>query len=87
VTIGWGLLGRLHEGGTFRVERREVKPGLWQITETHVHIVGRALFFKNIGQQQDEVQTEFTQAPDATTLEQAVELSRPGNGAGNGAGK
>jgi hypothetical protein len=45
------------------------------------------LFFKNIGQQQDEVQTEFTQAPDATTLEQAVELSRPGNGAGNGAGK
>jgi hypothetical protein len=87
VTIGWGLLGRLREGGTFRVERREVKPGLWQITETHVHIVGRALFFKNIGQQQDEVQTEFTQAPDATTLEQAVELSRPGNGAGNGAGK
>ncbi len=25
VTIGWGLFGRLHEGGTFRVERREVK--------------------------------------------------------------
>jgi hypothetical protein len=77
VTIGWGLLGRLHEGGTFRVERREVKPGLWQITETHVHIVGKALFFKNIGQQQDEVQTEFTQVPNGTTLEQAAEMSKP----------
>jgi hypothetical protein len=86
VTIGWGLLGRLHEGGTFRVERREVAPGLWQITETHVHIAGRALFFKNIGQQQDEVQTEFTQVPEGTTLEQAAERTKPANGAANGAG-
>jgi hypothetical protein len=86
VTIGWGLLGRLREGGTFRVERREVSPGLWQITETHVHIVGKALFFKNIGQQQDEVQTEFTQVPHGTTLEQAVEMSKPTNGTANGVG-
>jgi hypothetical protein len=76
VTIGWGLLGRLKAGGTFRVERREVAPGLWQITETHVHIEGKALFFKNIGQQQDEVQTEFTRVPDGTTLEQAAEMSK-----------
>jgi hypothetical protein len=77
VTIGWGLLGRLHEGGTFRVERRELAPGLWQITETHVHIEGKALFFKNIGQQQDEVQSDFTEVPPGTTLEQAVEMSKP----------
>ncbi len=77
VTFGWGLLGRLKQGGTFRVERRELKPELWQITETHVHIVGKALLFKSIGQQQDEVQTEFTQVPAGTTLEQAAEMSKP----------
>ncbi len=87
VTIGWGLLGRLHEGGTFRVERREVAPGLWQIVETHVHIEGKALFFKTIGEQQDEVQTEFTQVPAGTTLEQAAEMTKPTNGVGNGAQK
>jgi hypothetical protein len=76
VTFGWGLLGRLKQGGTFRVERRELKPGLWQITETHVHIVGKALFFKNIGEQQDEVQTDFTQVPANTTLEQAAAMSK-----------
>jgi hypothetical protein len=76
VTIGWGLFGRLKQGGIFRVERREVAPKLWQITETHVHIEGKALFFKNIGQQQDEVQTEFTQVPGGTTLEQAAEMSK-----------
>jgi hypothetical protein len=89
VTIGWGLLGRLHEGGTFRVERREVAPGFWQIVETHVHIEGKALFFKSIGEQQDEVQTEFTQAPDRTTLQQAAEMTKPtyGAAAGNGTHK
>jgi hypothetical protein len=76
VTIGWGLFGRLHEGGTFRVERREVAPSLWQIVETHVHIEGKALFFKTIGEQQDEVQTEFTQVPAGTTLEQAAEMTK-----------
>jgi hypothetical protein len=86
VTIGWGLFGRLHEGGTFRVERREVAPGLWQIVETHVHIQGKALFFKTIGEQQDEVQTEFTQVPAGTTLEQAAEMSKPGNGTTAGSG-
>ena len=76
VTIGFGLLGRLKQGGTFQVERREVKPGFWQITETHVHIDGKALLFKTIGQQQDEVQMNFEQVPNGTTLEQAVELSK-----------
>jgi hypothetical protein len=87
ITIGWGLFGRLHEGGTFRVERREVAPGLWQIVETHVHIEGKALFFKTIGEQQDEVQSEFTQVPPGTTLEQAAEMTKPGYVPANGAQK
>jgi len=77
VVFGFGLLGRLREGGTFRVERRQILPGLWQITETHVHIDGKALLFKSIGQQQDEVQTEYTRVPDGTTLEKAAAMSRP----------
>jgi hypothetical protein len=77
VTIGFGFLGRLRAGGTFRVERRQVVPNLWQITETHVHIDGKALFFKNISQQQDEVQTDFTQVPANATLEQAAQMSNP----------
>lgn len=76
VTFGFGLFGRMKQGGTFRVERRQLSPGLWQITETHVHIDGKALMFKNIGQQQDEVQTNYTPVPNGTTLEQALEMSR-----------
>ncbi len=77
VVFGFGFFGRLRAGGTFRVERRELAPGLWQITETHVHIDGKALLFKSIGQQQDEIQTEYTRVPNGTTLEQAAAMSRP----------
>ncbi len=78
VMLGFGILGRMKGGGTFDVERREVKPGIWQITETHVHIDGRALFFKTIGQQQDELETEFEQVPGTMTLEQAAAMSKVG---------
>lgn len=74
VSIGWGILGKLRKGGTFDVERREIAPGIWQIVETHVHINGRALFFKSIGQQQDEISSDFTRVPPSTTLEEAVKL-------------
>lgn len=76
VMLGFGILGRMKQGGTFDVERREVKPGMWQITETHVHMDGKALFFKTIGQQQDEIQTEFEEVPGNTTLEQAAAMSK-----------
>ena len=74
VTIGFGFLARLKQGGTFDIERRQLAPGVWQITESHVHIDGRALFFHSIGEQQDEVKWDLTPVPPGTTLEQAVEL-------------
>jgi hypothetical protein len=72
VKFGWGLLGRMEKGGTFDVERRELSPGIWQITESHVHIAGHALLFKSIGEQEDEVKSEFRQVPRDITLEQAA---------------
>ena len=74
VKFGWGLLGKMDAGGTFNVERRELAPGVWQIVESHVHINGRALFFKTIGEQEDEVKSQFRPTPPATTLEQAADL-------------
>jgi hypothetical protein len=74
INIGFGILGKLRRGGTFDVERRQLAPGLWQITQTHVHIDGRALFFKTIGQQEDEVKMDFTPVPPGTTLQQALAI-------------
>jgi hypothetical protein len=73
VKFGFGFFGRLNAGGTFDIERRQVGGGHWQITETHVHIGGKALLFKTIGQQEDEVKTDWKPSP-ATTLDDAARL-------------
>jgi hypothetical protein len=74
VKFGFGLFGKMDKGGTFDVERREIAPGLWQITESHVHIRGRALLFKSIGEDEDEVKSGFRQTAPATTLEEAANI-------------
>lgn len=76
VTIGFGIFARIKAGSTFDIERREVASGYWQISETHVHISGHALFFKTIGTQEDEVKSDFTLVPLGTTLEQAAAMLR-----------
>ena len=77
VKIAFGLIGRMNQGGTFDIERREIAPGIWQITETHVHIGGHALF-KTIGQQEDEVKTGWKPSP-AHSLQEAEDLLRNPN--------
>ena len=74
VRIGWGILGKLDRGGTFDVERRVVGDGRWQITETHVHIGGHALLFHTIGQQEDDVKTEWKPSTARTLQEAAQQL-------------
>lgn len=74
VAFGWGILGRLRQGGTFNVERREIAPGEWQIVQTHVHITGRALLFKSIDQNEDEVQSDFRPVAQDLSLAEAVQM-------------
>jgi hypothetical protein len=78
VEFGWGLLGKLEQGGTFRVVRSEVAPGDWEITETHVHIQGHALLFKSISEQEDEVTSDYKLTPPNLTLSQALQMLNDG---------
>lgn len=71
VKIFGGLLGSLDAGGTFDVERRQTGEHVWQITETHVHIQGRALLFHTISEQEDDVKSDFKPLPTNVTMQQA----------------
>jgi hypothetical protein len=74
VKILGGLVGYLQAGGTFDVERRETGKNLWQITETHVHILGHILIFKSISEEEDNVKTNFKQLPSDISMQQAKTL-------------
>ena len=70
----FGLFGNLQSGGTFGVERREVAPNKWQITQTHIHILGHALIFKTISEQEDEVKSRFHELPGDLSFPQAEKI-------------
>lgn len=78
VDFGWGILGKIYPGGTFRVVRTEVAPGEWEITQTHVHISGHMLIFKSISQQEDEVSSHYKATPKGLTLRQAAQMLTDG---------
>ncbi len=83
VKFGWGLLGELRAGGTFDVERREVGNGVWQITETHVHVAGRALLFKDISDQEDDVKSQFKELSPSLPVAGAEKLLMAQNSNGS----
>lgn len=78
VTFAWGILGRINAGGTFQIVRQDVGYGSWQITEMHVHISGHALFFKTIGDQEDEITSNYHRTPEGVDLNKAAEMLKDG---------
>jgi hypothetical protein len=78
VTFGYGVFGRLKRGGTFHVERREIGPKVWEITSTQVNILGHALIFKSISEQQDEQNRHYKPAPASITLSEAEKMLNDG---------
>jgi hypothetical protein len=79
VEFAWGLFGKIQKGGTFRIMRTEVAPEDWEITQTHVHITGHMLFFKSIGQQEDEITSHYMRSPEGLTPRDAMQMLNDGS--------
>ena len=78
VEFGWGIFGKMDKGGTFRIVRSQVDPGIWEITETHVHIQGHMLIFKSINEQEDEITSDYKKVPSSMTLREAIDKLKDG---------
>lgn len=74
VTFGFGLLGRLNKGGTFKVLQQQVGPDHWEVVSLEVNMSGHAIIFKNINVKQRQKLTDFKRMPDSLTLPQAYQI-------------
>ena len=74
VKFFFGLFGNLQSGGSFEVQRQQLAPNVWQITQAHIHIQGHALLFKSISDQEDDVKWKFKRLPDNITFAEAEKL-------------
>lgn len=72
VNFGWGLLGHLEKGGTFKVLQQDVGNGHWITAQLEVNMQGRAVIFKSLNVKQKETLTDFHRVPDDLSMAQAL---------------
>jgi hypothetical protein len=80
VNFGWGILGRLYKGGTFKVMMQDLGDGHWEQGSEEVNMIGRAVLFKTITRKQKEVYTDYHRMPDSITMSQAFEILQKESG-------
>lgn len=59
VNFGWGILGKLYQGGDFMIEQSEIAPGHWDVTHMKLHFTGKVLLVKSLNIQQDEQTSDY----------------------------
>jgi len=74
VDFGFGLLGRLDKGGWFRVQRVQVSPTEWKTQRLELHLSGRAVLFKTIARDTNELRGGFTAVPPGISLVQGMRI-------------
>jgi hypothetical protein len=60
VSIGFGILGRLYQGGWFSMQRTQVSSTDWKTERFELHMNGRAILFKIITQEISELRSGFS---------------------------
>jgi hypothetical protein len=72
VDFGFGILGRLYQGGWFRLERVQVSATDWKTKSLEVHMNVRALLVKTFAKETSETRGGFAQVPSGMTLAQGL---------------
>lgn len=71
INFGFGLLGYVEPGGTFRIHRTQVSQKHWKTDLVAVNVHGRILLFSDVSQQEKETRWGFAPVPHDITLAEA----------------
>jgi hypothetical protein len=79
VDFGWGIVGRLNEGGTILLEQGDVGGNNWQVTGIKVDLTGRALIVKSLTVHITEEMSHFSTVPPDLDYRKAIQLLENAN--------
>lgn len=74
VNFGWGILGKLYQGGKFIIVQRDVGNGHWEEVEETLHFTGKILMIKTLNIWSSETMFDFRPIPSNLTTAQALDL-------------
>ncbi len=66
VNFGWGVVGRLFQGGTILVEQKDVGEGHWENTLLRLNLTGKILMVKPLTIHSEEASSAFVPVPDGS---------------------
>jgi hypothetical protein len=73
VVFGYGVIGRVEQGGTTEITRVRLSPQVWKTSAEKIAIDGRFVMLKTINKHQDESRTGFEPIAPDTTFAQALD--------------
>ena len=71
IDFGFGILGYVEPGGTFRIHRTQVSARHWKTDLVAVNVHGRILLFSDVSKQEKEMRWGFEPVPHDITLTEA----------------
>ncbi len=80
VDFGWGILGKLDEGGTIQIEQADIGGRNWQVTFLKLNLRGKALMVKSLNVQITEQASHFSPVPAGIDYRQAIQLLQKSDG-------
>jgi hypothetical protein len=72
IKFGYGLIGRVEQGGTTEITRVHLSSGVWKTSAEKIDIDGRFAMLKTINKHHDESRTGFEPVAPDTTFAQAL---------------
>ena len=74
VNFGWGVLGKLYQGGSILVENADVGLGHWETLHLKLHLQGKILMMKSVDFSTTQVSTDFQAVPPQTTYQDGIRM-------------
>jgi hypothetical protein len=78
VDFGWGIVGRLDQGGTIDLEQTRVGDTDWELTRMKLNFTGRALMVKALSFRTNEEMGQIEAVPAGTDYHKAIKVLEAG---------
>ena len=79
VDFGWGIVGRLNQGGTVSLEQTRIGEHDWELTRLKLNFTDKALMVKSLTYRMNEEFAHFAPVPAGTDYAQGDPAPRPRN--------
>jgi hypothetical protein len=74
VDFGWGIVGRLNQGGTVSLEQTRIGEHDWELTRLKLNFTGKALLVKSLTYRMNEEFAHFAPVPAGTDYHKAIQI-------------